>query len=30
MFGIGCVYRFAIIKKKKTTLNIQYPTSIPI
>ena len=30
MFGIGCVYKFAIMGKKKTPLNMQYPTSTPI
>jgi hypothetical protein len=30
MFGVGCVYRFAIMRRKKILLNIQYPTSTPI
>ena len=30
MFNIRYVYRFAIMGRKKTTLNIQYPTSTPI
>ena len=30
MFGIGCVSRFVIMSRKKTNLNIQYPTPILI